>query len=458
MSSESKLASTETVIEISGASKSFRSYKKPSDRLRQIFLPNRSADSDVFHALKNVSLSVSRGETVGIVGRNGSGKSTLLQLICGTVRQTAGEIQVNGRIAALLELGAGFNPEFTGRENVHLNAAILGMSQREITDRFESIERFAEIGEFIDRPVKTYSSGMYIRLAFATAINADPELLIIDEALAVGDEAFQRKCFARLEEIQEAGGTILFVSHSAGSVLSLCNRAILLDEGEKLADGQPKFVVNQYQRLLNASPDNRNQIREDIRNTSADTMVEERDELDEGVEVDDPRGECKKGLEHYDPNLISKSRVEYESRGAKITDIRLENTTGEQVNTLEIGQDYIYRYRVLFFDDFENVSFGMMVKTTDGINVSGATTSLRPDLFLPTASNGQSIEVTFKFRCELMPATYFANAGVLTIMDGEEVYLHRILEGMMFKVAFEKNLVATGIFNLQTEDPEIQLI
>jgi lipopolysaccharide transport system ATP-binding protein len=196
-----------------------------------------------FWALKSVSFNVKRGSTVGIVGKNGSGKSTLLQLICGTLSQSNGEVETNGRIAALLELGSGFNPEFTGRENVYMNSAVLGLTKDEVDSRFQDIVDFADIGLFIEQPVKTYSSGMLVRLAFAVAINVDPEILIVDEALSVGDELFQRKCFARIEAIKNKGATILFVSHSGSTIVELCDSAILLDSGEVLASGAPKDIV-----------------------------------------------------------------------------------------------------------------------------------------------------------------------------------------------------------------------
>ena len=238
--------SSELAIRVDDVSKAFAIYDKPHHRLLQQLFPNagRSWHRE-FHALRNIAFDVRRGETVGIVGRNGSGKSTLLQIICGTLTPSAGRVEVNGRIAALLELGAGFNPEFSGRENVFLNATVLGLQRSEIEQRFDAIAAFADIGEFMDQPVKSYSSGMYVRLAFAVAINVTPDILIVDEALAVGDEAFQRKCHARIERLRNDGATILFVSHSAGMVIELCNRAVLLGCGGLL------MVLGGYFLLVN---------------------------------------------------------------------------------------------------------------------------------------------------------------------------------------------------------------
>ncbi len=270
-------------IKVENLSKCYQIYEQPRDRLKQMILPRLqravgAAPKQYFRefwALKNVSFEVKKGETVGIIGRNGSGKSTLLQMICGTLNPTSGGIQTNGRIAALLELGSGFNPEFTGRENVYLNASVLGLSKEETDQRFDEIAAFAEIGNFIDQPVKTYSSGMMVRLAFAVAINIEPDILIVDEALAVGDELFQRKCFSRIESIRASGVTILFVSHSASQIVELCDRCMLMDAGEKLADGIPKPVVARYQKLLYASVEKRESLRQQIQDEarSTDTVL-----------------------------------------------------------------------------------------------------------------------------------------------------------------------------------------
>lgn len=236
-------------INVESLGKNFRIYEKPHHRLLQGLLRKRKYYRD-FWALHDINLQISRGETVGIVGRNGSGKSTLLQIICGTLAPTTGSINVDGRIAALLELGAGFNPEFTGRENAFLNASILGLTAGEIEDRFESIEDFAEIGEFMEQPVKTYSSGMFVRLAFATAIHVDPKILVVDEALAVGDARFQAKCLNAIRKMKNDGVTILFVSHDVGSVRTLCDRSVWLDKGRLRMVGDVFPVTAQYTQFL----------------------------------------------------------------------------------------------------------------------------------------------------------------------------------------------------------------
>lgn len=247
----------EPAIQALRLSKCYQLYQHPKDRLKQFLWPHRWWGSRQYYrelrALQDIDLMVMPGEVIGIVGRNGSGKSTLLQLICGTLTPTHGAVQVNGRIAALLELGAGFNPEFTGRENVLMSAAIMGLSQSEIADRIEDIIDFSGVRDFIDQPVKTYSSGMYVRLAFSVAINVDPDILVIDEALSVGDGAFARKSFARIMQMRDAGKTILFCSHSLFQVESLCARAIWINQGKIVQDGESAQVVSAYQAFLDQS-------------------------------------------------------------------------------------------------------------------------------------------------------------------------------------------------------------
>jgi len=251
-----------TVLNTKGLSKYYRIYARPQDRLKQALVPRlqrlfRTAGArPVYYrehcAVRDIALQVNAGETVGIVGRNGSGKSTLLELITGVLNPTSGSVSARGRIAALLELGAGFNPEFSGRDNVFLNAALMGLDQHETRQRFDEIVEFSELADFIDQPLRTYSSGMFVRLAFSVAINIRPDILVIDEALSVGDEAFQRKCFSRIRAFQDAGGTILFVSHSSAAVIELCSKAILLDQGELLYSGLPRDVIAEYQKLIYA--------------------------------------------------------------------------------------------------------------------------------------------------------------------------------------------------------------
>lgn len=414
-------------IDISGITKVFNIYRQPLDRLKQALLRGRRTYFTPFVALDNVSFQVRRGETVGIVGRNGSGKSTLLQIVAGLLSATEGHVDVTGRVSALLELGAGFNPAATGRENIYMNGAILGLSEEEIDARFEDIVAFSGLSEFLDRPVETYSSGMYVRLAFAVAVSVDPEIFIVDEALAVGDEGFQRKCFARIEELKRRGTTILFVSHAAGMITQLCDRAVLLDRGEMLMDGDPKAVISSYHKLTHAPAERFEEVREDIRRNEA------------------ARPDA---TEAHDAQMVPESRTAYVSLGAEIQNPRIETLDGTPVNLLVRGRRYVFRYRVVFSEDRDQVMCAMMIKTVQGVLLAGRTTdSLRRGL--PDYSAGDVIDVAFEFECSLTAGTYFLNAGVNGLYDNERKSLHRIMDAAMFKVLPDDDDTITGIVALE---------
>lgn len=450
------MSSDDIAISVHGVSKHYLMFDRPEDRMKQMVVPRlqrllgrepRRYYRD-FAALHDVSFEVRRGETVGILGRNGSGKSTLLQIVCGTLQPSAGEVRVRGRIAALLELGAGFNPEFTGRENAYLNAAILGIARAEIDARFDDIARFADIGQFIDQPVKTYSSGMYVRLAFAVAIHVMPDVLVIDEALAVGDEAFQRKCFARIDAMRNAGATVLFVSHSAGTVIDLCDRAILLDAGEILADGPPKNVVALYHKLLYSGPDRIQALREQIRHdpsAALNAAVDGGSASAPLVTVGDCGGDPDQG--YFDEFLQPTSTVNYEQIGACICGPQLHAMDGRRVNVLMPGNEYFYRYSVLFSDTATGVRFGMMIRTVTGVEVCGSTTSM-PGHGLPVVASGARLDVEFRFRCMLAAGTYFLNAGVLGQHGEQETYLDRRIDIAMFRVQSVVGRLGTGLVDM----------
>ena len=455
------------IISVKDVEKTFRMYRHPQDRLKQMILPRLKIGKketeyyDKFVALKGINITLGRGETVGIVGRNGSGKSTLLQIICGTLQPTAGEVRVNGRIAALLELGAGFNPEFTGRENVYLNGAIIGLTREEIDSKFEQIARFADIGEFMDQPTKSYSSGMYVRLAFSVAIHADPDILIVDEALSVGDEAFQRKCFARIEDIQLRGATILFVSHSAQAVIELCDRAILLDAGEVLLTGTPKKVVGQYQRLLNLTGDSAREMRDSIikmgLNSATDKVITpdgaqaekqqdtKNNENNEVSQLDDPSW--------FDPSLISSSTVTYDQQGAEIINPQIRNREGKQVNYLAVGRRYTVSYEVKFQKDNEKLLFGCFFKTVSGVELGGANNIKVNHPQIKSAKAGESAIVEIDFNCHFMPGTYFLTVGLMANVEDEYIFLHRIVDALALHVMAGTNSAPydAGIVALSTE-------
>ncbi|MBM2711152.1 ABC transporter ATP-binding protein [Mesorhizobium caraganae] len=484
---------SDIAIRVRDVSKHYVMFERPEDRFKQMIVPRlerlvgrppRRYFRD-FAALSGISFDIGRGETVGIIGRNGSGKSTLLQIICGTLQPTAGSVEVNGRIAALLELGAGFNPEFTGRENVFLNASILGVPRKEMEWRFDDIARFADIGPFIDQPVKTYSSGMQVRLAFATAINVDPDILVVDEALSVGDEAFQRKCFARIEDIKDKGGTILFVSHGAQTIVQLCTRALLVDAGELILEGRPKAVVAQYQRMVNASVETAKEIRagilapsavsptakaavagsfEDkpaVPNTkSAAVMKFPAAEASDAVvaspveaESNDTAGQY---ADYYDPNLKSKSAVYLEERGARIRDLRVLTLSGEEVNVLQMGKRYVLEYTVDFYSQAREVGFEFLFKTVTGLVLAGSDTHRVKGEKTQFVISGAAMKISFTFNCIMLPGVYLASAGVRGLVNGELCMLHKIIEGILIRVASEPDLAAIGYANLDAT-PQVAL-
>ena len=437
---------SEPVISVDKVSKCYQIYESPRDRLKQFLLPRalrllgRKEHNHYreFWALNDVSLTVNKGETVGIVGKNGSGKSTLLQIICGTLGPSAGNVAVRGRVSALLELGTGFNSELSGRENVYISAAIMGMQKSEIDARLPAIEQFAEIGDFIDQPVKTYSSGMFVRLAFALAVNVDPDILIIDEALSVGDELFQRKCFARIEEIKKSGATVLLVSHAGSLVVSLCDRALLIDEGELLDSGSPKAIIGAYQKLLYANQEQRPVIRQQIR---------------EGRLISDnsdnaPVMEREKASGFFDPTLTSKSQIDYQRQGARIDNLVICNMRGDRVNHLQRGHHYELRYTIQFDVDAQDIIAGMMIKTAAGVELGGIKSHAR-ELSGLDSNAGDTLQASFRFLCNIASGVYFINIGVMATRSGERTFLHRILDAVAFRVSTEEPSIAAGIVDFQ---------
>ncbi|MEZ8341277.1 ABC transporter ATP-binding protein [Vibrio cyclitrophicus] len=424
-----------TAITVNDLKKDYLLYDSPLDLLKTYISPNRPRKE--FSALKGVSFKANKGETLGIVGHNGSGKSTLLQLITGVLQPTSGSVKVNGRVAALLELGSGFNPEFTGRENVCFNASILGLNNEEIESRFQDIIEFADIGDFIERPVKTYSSGMMLRLAFAVVINIEPDILIVDEALSVGDDAFQRKCFSRIKQLQDNGVTILLVSHSAGSVVELCDRAILLDHGELLTEGNPKEVINCYHKLIHMEESKKLLYREQIKQGISDKNIDQAQ--DHEIPIDNSL---------YSSDLEPTTTVWYEQRGAKISNPRILNSSGNKVNLLQSGYEYSFCYDVDVKEIVFNLGFGMMIKTLSGYEVGGATSHLDEKGSVSFAEKEDCFTVTIKFNCNVRNGTYFMNCGCVGMIDGTLEFLHRGVDVLMFSV-IEENKLSTGVVDFK---------
>lgn len=418
-------SSNEFAIRVAGISKCHTVFERPSDRLKQmassaggrIFGREARRYFTPFWSLRDVSLDVSRGECVGILGRNGAGKSTLLQIITGTLTPTTGRVEIEGRVAALLELGSGFNPDFTGMENVYLNASLLGMTRREVDERLDAILAFADIGEFVHRPVKTYSSGMVVRLAFAVQAQIDPDVLIVDEALAVGDAKFQAKCFARLKTLRDRGTSILLVTHSTEQVVIHCDRAILLEGGRKVADGEPRAVANQYLDLLYG------------RQPSGRGGVPER--RAEGAPV------LPDLLERFDPDFATRPEVRFESRplynryehrwgdrGAELVDFAVFAEDEPFPHSIRPGAMLTCYVRYRFFDDIQHPIFGVTLKTKEGVTVYGTNTEMTPPIkpFDTTSSVDGVIACRLTLNCA--PGDYFLSFGIASRDGGGEALPH----------------------------------
>ncbi|MGY2253711.1 ABC transporter ATP-binding protein [Pseudomonas reactans] len=419
------MSSDHSVISVRNVSKCFYTYDKPRDRLKQAIVPRfqRWAGDQVttygkeFWALRNISFEVQKGETVGIVGRNGSGKSTLLQIICGTLTPTLGEIETRGRIAALLELGSGFNPEFTGRENVYLNGAVLGLTRDEVNDRFDAIAGFADIGEFLDQPVKAYSSGMAVRLAFAVQAQVDPEILVVDEALSVGDARFQAKCFERLRQLKENGTSILLVTHSSEQVVTHCSRAILLEQSRVEMIGESRPVINRYTDILfgrNNSVDSING-KTDIpvampEEATAPVMPEVRLSLDQDVYA------SRVG---YNPH-----EYRWGDEAATLMDFHLSANGREFPTSIEPGDEVVLGVAFRFNRSVINPILGFTIKTKEGVTVYGTNSYLLE--CTETQSMGESGSVataSVKFVNRLATGDYFISLGVAS-REGEEIIPH----------------------------------
>lgn len=361
-----------SALRVDNVSKQYRTYARPGDRLKESLTRGRLRRHKEFWALQNISFELEQGTIVGIIGPNGCGKSTLLQIIAGTLEPTHGEVWHEGRIAALLELGAGFDPEFTGVENIYMNASLLGLSRRETDRLFPQIERFAEIGDFLYQPVKTYSSGMYVRVAFAIAASVEPDILIIDEALAVGDAVFQHRCLGRIKELHERGTTVLFVSHDAAAVRALCSRAILMKAGRIVTDGKPADVLNRYQKIIM-------EREEAYRAESGGT----------------------KQTTASDPALAPPRYTYRHGDGsAEIIGAELLDSSNRPVEIVETGERLTLRIAARVNTDLEDPVIGFLIKNRHGIHSYGTNTK-EQQLELGDARRGEVLEVTFAFNCWL---------------------------------------------------------
>jgi lipopolysaccharide transport system ATP-binding protein len=447
-------------LSVSNLTKTYRIFGHPGDRVKQALSFGLKKYHDEFTALKDVSFDVNKGETIGIIGRNGSGKSTLLQLICKILKPTSGTVDVRGRVSALLELGAGFNPEFTGTENVYFQGSFMGLTKAQMSDRFDDIAAFADIGDFINQPVRTYSSGMFVRLAFAVAINVDPDILIVDEALAVGDASFQSRSFRKILDFRDTGKTILFVSHNLNQISRMCDRCLLLNQGELLLVGEPKKVVGQYRRLSNAAPGTHEKISRQIQEmtSSSQNCNDNLGGGDGSYRVIDATESQGDGLcEFFDHGLSSTSIVPYESQGATIEQPKIVTEAGECVNNLFSGTRYHYVYRVHFDKSARNVRFGFMIKTPSGLELGGATSEQSTSKGLIDVPKDSIIDVDFSFDCVINTGEYYINAGVVGEVDGEDIFLHRLLDAVLFRVIESHDSCSVEMVNFGARS-EIQFV
>ena len=413
----------EYVIQVKNVSKMYKLYEKPSDRLKESLGLTRQKKYKEHFALKNMDFQVKKGETVGIIGTNGAGKSTILKIITGVLNPTEGEVVVDGRISALLELGAGLNMEYTGIENVYLNGTMLGFSEKEIDERLDSILEFADIGDFVHQPVKSYSSGMFVRLAFAVAINIEPDILIVDEALSVGDVFFQAKCYRKFEEFKKQGKTILFVSHDLGSISKYCDRAILIDKGVKLKEGTPKAMIDMYKKLL-----------------VGQLPLEEEDENINTVEIPEKK---KEEVIQSNPNLL-----EYGTKDAEIVSYLIEDENGTVTDTIEKGTEFTIRVKLHFNRRIPEPICAFSIKNVQGIEITGTNTMIeKSDIGVKEA--GEEVEVSFRQKMSLQGAEYLLSLGCTGYENGEFNVYHRLYDVCNLTVVSDKNTV--GYYDMYTE-------
>lgn len=438
---------SEPVIVLRSVSKSFRMYRKPSDHLWQNLLGRRRQGPREFQALRAVDLDIYRGETVGIIGRNGSGKSTLLQIIAGTLQPTSGVVSVRGRIAALLELGSGFNPEFTGRENVYLNSAILGLSRAQVEDRLDDIIGFADIGEFIDQPVRSYSSGMVVRLAFAVAAHVDADVLIIDEALSVGDVLFSQKCMRFLREFQK-NGTLLFVSHDPGAVTGLCTRAIWLDAGVIRETGHTMHVVESYLAHQHAAD----------RSAASGEVVHVAYAGDQGeTDIDVRHAELNEmsprmAVFEFDPDWSGR---EFGSDQIEIVDVRLTDAHMNQVAILTGGELVRLEFDFLFKSRVSRPIAGFYVKDRLGQRLFGDNSYLSYRNRPLSGEPGDVFTARFEFRMPVLPSgTYLIDVAVASGTQDDHVQHHWIHDAIQLRTTDESmrhGLVGIPMRNISLE-------
>ncbi len=421
-----------TAISISNVSKVYRLYDKPIDRLKESLSLSKKSYHKNFYALNDISFTVESGTTVGIIGTNGSGKSTILKIISGVLNPSGGEVKVHGNISALLELGAGFNMDYTGIENIYMNGSMMGFSREEMEAKLPDILEFADIGDFVHQPVKTYSSGMFVRLAFALAINVEPEILIVDEALSVGDVFFQAKCYKRMDEIRQKGTTVLMVTHDMGSIIKYCDKVILLNKGNFVAEGDAGKMVDLYKKILA----NRFDALELEETNSEKNNVNT-------VHTPEHERELMKSKLAINPNL-----TEYGNGRASIEDMGLIDSQGEVSNLLIKGEEFTIKERIRFHSDIAAPIFTYTIKDKKGTELSGTNTMLE-GCDVRAVKAGDVYEVEFKQKMSLQGGEYLLSMSCTGFEEGKLVVYHRLYDVLGITVISNKNTV--GIYDMESE-------
>lgn len=403
-------------ITVKDLKKVYKLYDKPSDRFKEAFGLTRKKAKE-HYALNGVSLEIFQGETVGIIGTNGSGKSTILKIITGVLSPTSGEVNVSGRISALLELGAGFNMEYNGIENVYLNGTMMGFSQKEIDAKLPEILKFADIGDYVYQPVKTYSSGMFVRLAFAVAINIEPEILIVDEALSVGDVFFQAKCYHKFEEFKKMGKTIVFVSHDLSSISKYCDRVYLLNQGNLLGEGSPKEMIDAFKRVLVGQYE-----------------IHDKEDMDI----------------HIPENVLNPELLEYGTKQAEMTEFYITDDKGVKTTAVIKGTEFTIHVKVAFHDRIVAPIFAFSFKNIKGTEITG-TNSMIEKAFLEPVEAGVVKEVTFKQNMSLQGGEYLLSLGVTGYEGSEFRVYHRLYDVLNVTVVSDKDTVGFYDMNSKVE-------
>lgn len=442
----------EYAIEIKDVTKIYRLYDKPIDRLKESLNIGHKEYHKDFYALSNISFTVEKGQTIGIIGTNGSGKSTILKIITGVLTPTSGQVKVDGTISALLELGAGFNMDYTGIENIYMNGTMMGFSRKEMEAKLQDILEFADIGDFVYQPVKTYSSGMFVRLAFALAINVEPEILIVDEALSVGDVFFQSKCYRRMDEIRKNGTTIVMVTHDMGSIIKYCDKVILLNRGEFIAEGSAGKMVDMYKKILAGQMEALREELAQMSDFSGDKVVLA--ETGGGEAGEDPASADKMPGSSLMRNklTVNANREEYGDGRAEIFDMGLIDERGNITNLLLKGESFTIKEKIRFNDSIQAPIFTYTIKDKKGNDLTGTNTLFEGTDIKPV-KKGDVYEVAFTQKMTLQGGEYLLSMSCTGFENGEHVVYHRLYDVVNITVISNKNTV--GVYDME---PEVEAV